>query len=76
MTVTATRAVALVLFAAVLGAAMGAVRLEGRAPSARDRYEGALALDRDARAAAERGAAGEVKNHLKLIGRGPAQGES
>ncbi|HUU36411.1 MAG TPA: hypothetical protein VMW48_20240, partial [Vicinamibacterales bacterium] len=61
MTVTATRAAALVLFAAVLGASMGAVRLEGRAPSARDRYEGALALDRDARAAAERGAAGEAQ---------------
>ncbi len=60
MTTPVTRSFALIVAVAVLGVALAAARLEGRAPSARDRYEEALALDRDARAVAERGDAGDV----------------
>ena len=55
MTATATRSVAIVILAAVFGASVASARLEGRAPSARDRYEAALALDRAARATGDRG---------------------
>ncbi len=60
MTATTTRSAAFLIVAAVLLGPVAAARLEGRAAGARERYEEALALDRDARAAVERGQAAEA----------------
>ncbi len=65
MTATATRSAALVIAAAVLLGADAAARAGEQPAGARDRYEDALVLDRDARAAAERGDPDEAQTERR-----------
>ncbi len=57
MTAHAARPALLLAVALTLTLSAWPVRVEGRAPSARDRYETAVVLDRDARAAVDRSGA-------------------
>ena len=61
MTAHAARPALLLAVALTLTLSAWPVRVEGRAPSARDRYETALVLDRDARAAVDRSGADDAR---------------
>ena len=61
MTAHAARPALLLAVALTLTLSAWPVRVEGRAPSARDRYETAVVLDRDARAAVDRSGADDAR---------------
>ncbi len=61
MTAHAARPALLLAVALTLTVSAWPVLVEGRAPSARDRYEGALVFDRDARATVDRGGADQER---------------